>query len=106
MPSPDLPARSVVAGATAARRSSIYIYSYDLVTNRTQIIVNGGIADQRSYDGADQVIRWSYDAAGNPVSDGAQTTLDLIRAALTVRWWLGARHQAAAPARRIPDASM
>ena len=52
---------AVESGAT----TNTYRYQYDRVGNR----LDGG----RSYDAANQVIGWSYDAAGNLRSDGTTT---------------------------------
>src|SRR5205814_1349060 len=47
-------------------------YSYDPVGNRTGVTVNGAPTETRSYDAADQVVGWQYDAGGQLLSDGAQ----------------------------------
>ena len=48
-------------------------YSYDLAGNRTGVWVNGTRTQNYSYNAANQVTGWSYDAAGNLLSDGSQT---------------------------------
>ncbi len=48
-------------------------YSYDLAGNRTGVWVNGTRTQQYTYNAANQVTGWSYDAAGNLLSDGSQT---------------------------------
>jgi RHS repeat-associated protein len=50
---------------------SSFAYSYDLAGNRTGVSVNGTPTASYSYDAADQVVGWGYDAAGNLLSDGA-----------------------------------
>jgi RHS repeat-associated protein len=51
-------------------------YSYDAVGNRTGIWdMKGGNIQSRSYNAANQVIGWSYDAAGRLMSDGSATYL-------------------------------
>jgi RHS repeat-associated protein len=60
---------------TAAQEQpgTTYGYSYDLAGNRTQVTKNGTTTENRTYDAADQVIGWQYDAAGNQLSDGTST---------------------------------
>ena len=54
--------------------------------NRTEVRVNGTVSESRSYDAADQVEGWTYDAAGNLRSDGTTTyTYDALHRLLTVR---------------------
>lgn len=50
-----------------------YHYGYDLAGNRTDVSVNGGPITHTAYDAANQVVGWSYDAAGNVISDTART---------------------------------
>jgi RHS repeat-associated protein len=45
-------------------------YTYDRAGNRLSSTQNGATTS-RSYDAANQVVGWSYDAAGNLLSDGA-----------------------------------
>lgn len=59
--------------AASAPGGNAYAYAYDLAGNRTSVAVNGGTPATTSYDAADQVAGWTYDAAGNLLSDGAQT---------------------------------
>jgi RHS repeat-associated protein len=61
-----------LASATEIPGAS-YAYAYDLVGNRTDTWKNGALVEQRGYDAADQVVGWSYDAAGNLTNDGAAT---------------------------------
>jgi len=53
--------------------TSLVTATYDLVGNRTALWDNGQLVQQRSYNGANQVIGWQYDAAGNLLSDGTNT---------------------------------
>ena len=48
---------------------SSFAYSYDLAGNRTGVTVNGTAILTNTYDAADQVVGWTYDAAGNLTSD-------------------------------------
>ncbi|NTU85720.1 MAG: RHS repeat-associated core domain-containing protein, partial [Chloroflexales bacterium] len=67
------------SGATANR----YGYAYDLAGNRTSATVNGATTTQ-SFNAANQVLGWSYDAAGNLLSDGTTTyTSDALGRTLT-----------------------
>jgi len=50
-----------------------YHYGYDLAGNRTDVSVNGGPITHTAYDAANQVVGWSYDAAGNVISDTARS---------------------------------
>ncbi|MFP4440609.1 MAG: hypothetical protein ACLFVO_25525 [Chloroflexaceae bacterium] len=50
-----------------------YAYTYDLAGNRTAVWENGALVANLSYTDANQVIGWSYDAAGNLLSDGTST---------------------------------
>ena len=53
-----------------------YSYAYDQVGNRTE----GG----RTYDAANQVVGWNYDAAGNLLNDGTTSyTYDALNRAVT-----------------------
>jgi RHS repeat-associated protein len=62
-----------------------YAYAYDLAGNRTDGWTNGTLADHHTYDAADQVSGWQYDAAGNLIGDGTATyTYDALNRALTV----------------------
>jgi RHS repeat-associated protein len=47
-----------------------YAYGYDRAGNRLSATQNGATTS-RSYDAANQVVGWSYDAAGNLLSEGA-----------------------------------
>jgi len=51
-----------------------YHYSYDLAGNRTDVSVNGGPIAHTAYDAADQVVGWTYDAAGNVISDTTRSS--------------------------------
>ncbi len=48
---------------------TVYSYTYDLVGNRTAAWQNGALVGSWTYNAADQVLGWSYDAAGNLLSD-------------------------------------
>jgi RHS repeat-associated protein len=57
---------------------STYGYTYDTVGNRLSATVNG-TTTSRTYDAANQVSGWTYDAAGNLTSDGTSSyTYDLL----------------------------
>jgi YD repeat-containing protein len=51
-----------------------YAYAYDLAGNRTEVWENGVQTQSHQYNAANQVIGWSYDAAGNLLSDGTHTS--------------------------------
>ncbi len=48
-----------------------YAYTYDLAGNRTEVWENGVQTVNQSYDAANQVVGWQYDAAGNLLNDGS-----------------------------------
>jgi RHS repeat-associated protein len=48
-----------------------YTYTYDLVGNRTGVWVNGIRTETKTFDAANQVVGWTYDAAGNLLYDGS-----------------------------------
>jgi len=50
-----------------------YAYSYDDTGNRTGVWINGTQVVNQTYDAANQVAGWSYDAAGNLRNNGTQT---------------------------------
>jgi RHS repeat-associated protein len=50
-----------------------YEYRYDLAGNRTEVRENDALVADLRYNDANQVIGWSYDAAGNLLSDGTST---------------------------------
>ena len=52
---------------------TVYAYAYDLAGNRTEVRENDTLVQQHSYNDANQVVGWSYDAAGNLLSDGVST---------------------------------
>ncbi len=59
-----------------------YKYTYDLSGNRTEVKVNGVLTESRSYNAANQVVGWQYDAVGNLLSDGTAArsyTYDALR---------------------------
>jgi YD repeat-containing protein len=61
-----------------------YAYAYDLAGNRTEVTVNGTVTEHHTYNAANQVVGWTYDAAGNLLSDGATTsTYDALNRLLT-----------------------
>jgi len=59
---------AVESGAT----TNTYAYGYDNAGNRTSVTANG-VTTSTSYNAANQVSGWSYDAAGNLTSDGTTT---------------------------------
>src|SRR5258706_1119810 len=62
-----------------------YTYAYGLAGNRTLATPNGVIADQRSYNAANQVVGWNYDLAGNLLTDGTLTyTYDALNRTKTL----------------------
>jgi RHS repeat-associated protein len=62
-----------------------YTYAYDLAGNRTDGWTNGTLTNHHDYNAANQVIGWTYDAAGNLTNDGTTTsTYDVLNRALTV----------------------
>jgi hypothetical protein len=67
-------AEAVEDGPTA---TTTYSYTYDLAGNRQESWTDGVQLQNFSYDDANQVVGWSYDAAGNLVDDGtAAMTFD------------------------------
>jgi len=64
-----------VKGLTGATETpgTTYAYTYDLAGNRTEVRENGALVANLSYTDANQVIGWSYDGAGNLLSDGTST---------------------------------
>jgi len=61
-----------------------YEYAYDLLGNRTEVKTNGTVSESRGYNAADQVVGWTYDAAGNLLSDGTtNSTYDALSRMLT-----------------------
>jgi YD repeat-containing protein len=63
-------ARLTAATETPGRR---YRYAYDGVGNRSGAWVDDVPTATMQYDAANQVLGWSYDAAGNLLSDGTRT---------------------------------
>jgi YD repeat-containing protein len=63
-------ARLTAATETPGRR---YRYAYDGVGNRSGVWVDDVPTATMQYDAANQVLGWSYDAAGNLLSDGTRT---------------------------------
>ena len=60
-------------------------YSYDLAGNRTGVWVNGTRTQNLTYNAANQVSGWSYDAAGNLLTDGTTAyTYDALNRVLTM----------------------
>ena len=59
-------------GATESPGTT-YAYAYDLAGNRTAVWSNGVQVETRSYDAANQVLGWQYDAAGNLTNAGSAT---------------------------------
>gem|GEM_PF-5798368 len=54
--------------------TTAYSSTYDLAGNRLEAWTNGVLIQNHSYDAANQVSGWSYDAAGNLTSDGTTTS--------------------------------
>jgi len=54
--------------------TTAYSYTYDLAGNRLDAWTDGVVIQNRSYDDANQVIGWAYDAAGNLLDDGTTNT--------------------------------
>jgi len=60
-------------GATESGFSAnVYGYDYDNAGNRTSATVNN-VTTTRSYNAANQVVGWTYDAVGNLTNDGTST---------------------------------
>jgi YD repeat-containing protein len=57
----------------AEQPGTTYGYTYDLVGNRTEVRVDGSVTDSHTYNAANQVVGWTYDAAGNLTNDGTTT---------------------------------
>lgn len=60
-----------LTGASTSAGAS-FSYGYDLAGNRTSATI-GGTTTTRSYNAANQVVGWSYDGAGNLLSDGTSS---------------------------------
>ncbi len=56
--------------AVREQPGTFFRYGYDLAGNRTEVWENGEQIAARSYDAANQVLGWQYDAAGNLLNDG------------------------------------
>jgi len=54
--------------------TTAYSYTYDLAGNRREAWTDSVLIQNHSYDAANQVSGWSYDAAGNLTSDGTTST--------------------------------
>ena len=52
--------------------SPTYEYRYDKAGNRTKVVTNGVETASRSYNAANRVSGWTYDAAGNLTHDGVR----------------------------------
>jgi RHS repeat-associated protein len=52
---------------------TLYDYAYDDAGNRTGVWVNGSQVVSQSYNAADEVVGYTYDAAGNLTDDGTHT---------------------------------
>lgn len=63
-----------LTGATESP-GTVYAYTYDLAGNRTAAWENSVQVQSRSYNAANQVVGWSYDAAGNLLSDGSSSSI-------------------------------
>jgi RHS repeat-associated protein len=65
-----------LTGATESPGTT-YTYTYDLAGNRTGVWVNGTQVVSQTFDAANQVVGWTYDAAGNLLDDGtSQSSYD------------------------------
>jgi RHS repeat-associated protein len=65
---------------------AFFRYTYDLAGKRTEVWVNNTQTAALTYDAADQVLGWQYDAAGNLLSDGShQWTYDALRRMTSMR---------------------
>src|SRR5512145_627392 len=60
--------------SAAASPGTTASYTYDRAGNRTALYQNGVLTQQHSYNAANQVDGWSYDAAGNLTNDGSATS--------------------------------
>ncbi|MDZ4721389.1 MAG: LamG-like jellyroll fold domain-containing protein, partial [Roseiflexaceae bacterium] len=70
---------AVESGAT----TNSYAYGYDSAGNRTSATANN-VTTTRSYNAANQVIGWTYDAAGNLTNDGTNaSTYDALNRVTT-----------------------
>ncbi len=49
---------------------AVYTYTYDLAGNRTSAWIDSLLVQSASYNDANQVVGWTYDAAGNLLDDG------------------------------------
>ncbi len=49
---------------------AVYTYTFDLAGNRTDVWQDGLPLEHHDYDAANQVVGWTYDAAGNLINDG------------------------------------
>jgi YD repeat-containing protein len=84
-----------LTGADASSGTD-YSYAYDLAGNRTGAWEDGVQTQDRSYNAANQVIGFSYDTAGNLISDGITTyTYDALHRQITAS--ASARHRAGPP---------
>ena len=52
---------------------AVYTYTYDLAGNRTSAWVDSLLVQSASYNDANQVVGWTYDATGNLISTGVVT---------------------------------
>jgi RHS repeat-associated protein len=82
-----------LARLTGAQYSSgeQYGYGYDLAGNRTSVTTNGSTTTT-VYNAANQVVDWSYDAAGNLLSDGSSTSTYDALGRMTSRSGTGYRY--------------
>ena len=76
------PCNSGLTGATETPGTT-YNYTYDLAGNRTAVWENGAPVANLSYTDANQVIGWSYDGAGNLLSDGTISGVTMPRVEFT-----------------------
>ncbi len=65
-------------------RDATWCLAYDLAGNRTEVKTNGTVSESRGYNAANQVMGWSYDAAGNLLNDSTtSSTYDALSRMLT-----------------------
>ena len=90
---PSLPQRSISYAYDGLQRlvrasenpGTTQTYAYDLAGNRTGVWINGTQTQSLSYNAANQVDGWSYDAVGNLLSDGTQSSsYDALNRVLSV----------------------
>jgi len=74
-----------LTGATE-NPGAVYTYTFDLAGNRSDVWQDGLPLEHHDYDAANQVVGWTYDAAGNLINDGTnQYTYDALNRTSSVR---------------------